>query len=394
MNYRFDKAQVLEHLTDEILLEVLSEYNITPFKTKPNEFWFTTFCHGGDSHKLCYYRDSKYFYCYTSCGSMSVFSVLMSLMHCSFSELLKHLAQKENLTFNSHKHGFGIDDTTLDTGYLDRYLNIIRKTNQKADINVNIDHPEICENVNIDHSKLCDFVKNSHITDLFDKDVYYEEWLREGISPQTMRLFGIGWYAKERSVAIPHYNIEHALIGIRRRATTADDIAKGKYKPLTIQGITYAHPLGKNLYGIEHVCTAVTRLHRIIIAEGEKSVLHSYDFYGENSITVAVCGSNITNTQRDMVLSLGVSEVVIAFDNDHTYLQYLEDHNKEYEEYTEHLVRLAKKFTPYCRTYVLWDRVGLLDQKDSPFDKGKDVFEQLMRNKIEITDEILEQYNA
>lgn len=47
-------------------------------------------------------------------------------------------------------------------------------------------------------------------------------------------------------------------------------------------------------------------------------------------------------------------------------------------------MKLAAKFTPFMRVYVLWDTKGLLDFKDSPADKGKEVLEELMSNKIEI----------
>ncbi|MGJ3548965.1 hypothetical protein ACR6EC_24350, partial [Bacillus subtilis] len=56
--------------------------------------------------------------------------------------------------------------------------------------------------------------------------------------------------------------------------------------------------------------------------------------------------------------------------------------------YQKKILKLAAKFTPYVRVYVLWDYEGLLDYKDSPADKGKETLEELMRRKIEIgTDE-------
>ncbi|MFE4303328.1 hypothetical protein ACFRI5_14860, partial [Bacillus velezensis] len=53
-------------------------------------------------------------------------------------------------------------------------------------------------------------------------------------------------------------------------------------------------------------------------------------------------------------------------------------------EYQKKILKLAAKFTPYVRVYVLWDFENMLDYKDSPADKGKDVLEELMRRKIEI----------
>lgn len=37
--------------------------------------------------------------------------------------------------------------------------------------------------------------------------------------------------------------------------------------------------------------------------------------------------------------------------------------------------------------YILWDDQELLNQKDAPFDQGKETLELLMKNKYEITAE-------
>lgn len=46
---------------------------------------------------------------------------------------------------------------------------------------------------------------------------------------------------------------------------------------------------------------------------------------------------------------------------------------------------LAKRISPYCNTYILRDRKGLLGEKDSPFDRGKNVLEELMKDKKLVT---------
>ena len=46
---------------------------------------------------------------------------------------------------------------------------------------------------------------------------------------------------------------------------------------------------------------------------------------------------------------------------------------------------LAKRISPYCTTYILRDKRGLLGEKNSPFDKGKKVLEELMKDKILVT---------
>lgn len=127
-----------------------------------------------------------------------------------------------------------------------------------------------------------------------------------------------------------------------------------------------------------------------MIFESEKSVLKCQDFYGESNFTCAVCSSNISNFHRDILLSLGVEEVFIALDKYRPPKEHEteEKYQEKLVEYQKKILKLAAKFTPYVRVYVLWDYEGLLDYKDSPADKGKETLEELMRRKIEIgTDE-------
>jgi len=85
-------------------------------------------------------------------------------------------------------------------------------------------------------------------------------------------------------------------------------------------------------------------------------------------------------------------EVMLAFDHDFELQDFetCDEDNPEYQKFLRYVKRiysLAHKFTAFCRTYVLWDDMGLLGKKDSPFDKGKEVLEALMKHKIEITTE-------
>ena len=47
---------------------------------------------------------------------------------------------------------------------------------------------------------------------------------------------------------------------------------------------------------------------------------------------------------------------------------------KDYNRYLERLDMLGKRISEYFTGYIVRDRMGLLDIKDSPFDKGKETF--------------------
>jgi hypothetical protein len=90
------------------------------------------------------------------------------------------------------------------------------------------------------------------------------------------------------------------------------------------------------------------------------------------------------------LLNLGVEEVILGFDKDFDPLECDNERHPlypQYLNYMERITKMAEKFTSYCRTYVLWDNMGLLRPKDSPLDRGKETLEILMKNKVEVTTE-------
>lgn len=357
------KDIVLSRITEADVLRGLSTLNITPFKTEARCIWFTTVCHCGDSHKLCMFRDSLRFHCYTSCGAMDIFELIQKIQDCSFYESVRFWC---SIIGVSSRTFFGRKKAR------DNYGSSLANRKQVVEIQPYTEqfYPE-------------------RILNYFERDWYCGAWLDEGISSASMNKFDISWYEIGQAVIIPHRAENGKLIGIRRRSFRPEDIERGcKYMPLILEGKTYAHALGYYLYGLYQNKEAIRKTKRIIITESEKSVMLSDTFYGEQSCTVATCGFNITNRQKELILQCGVEEVILAFDKDYDPLDYIDSTDAyslaQFEKYRERIYSLGQKFTKYCRVYVLWDNLSLLQKKDSPFDRGKEVFEKLFENKFEI----------
>lgn len=365
-----DKDYLIETITETQILDLLEEFGAVPYTVKKNEIWFNTICHGGDSHKLCYFRNSKSFYCYTNCGKMSLFNLVMKVRDCSFSETILFIAKKLGI---SNRYGFNTQFPKIkqELSQIDRYISMRKSKPKKEPVIL----PEI----------------DNKILEYFEPDVFYQGWIDEGISIETMQLFNIRWYESQKHIIIPHYNSRGELIGIRRRSLQEKD-KDNKYMPEIIEGIQYAHSLNFNLYGLDKHILGIKKTKKIVIVESEKSVMLAHDYYGENAFVVATCGFNISNWQRDMILSLGVEEVMLGYDKDFipTDFENADENDPEYKKYQRYVKRLyslAYKFTAYCRTYILWDYDGLLEKKDSPFDKGKEVLEKIMKDKIIVSTE-------
>ena len=206
---------------------------------------------------------------------------------------------------------------------------------------------------------------------------YPVEWIEEDISIETMKIFNILFSISRNQIIIPHYDINNNLIGIRGRFLDQNDIELyGKYRPVEIEGISYAHPLSLNLYGLNVVKNNIKNIHKVILFEGEKSVQKSYEYYKDNSIGVAVCGSHFNKNQLDLLIkNFDLNEIIIAFDKEY-------ESPKEIIDYKIKMKELCKKYINYCNFSYIIDTKNRLELKDAPIDKGKEVFEELLKERV------------
>ena len=52
------------------------------------------------------------------------------------------------------------------------------------------------------------------------------------------------------------------------------------------------------------------------------------------------------------------------------------------DKYFYKLLNLCKKYSKYCNFSFIYDRENLLDLKDSPTDKGEEVFKKLLEKRV------------
>ena len=370
MSNFFNIKAITEALSKEDVIKIAMELGSDGYKEgSSGELIFRSICHGSDSWKLYYYHEAKdnypakIFHCYSRCGdSFSIFELVIRARRqqgiiLSFSQAVKYVASITNKMFYSNT------DNEEDTSYI---INDWEWINKFKNIKRQHSIPQLSE-------------INEHILEIFCP-YPHELWLNEGISRETMQKYQISYWGKENKIIIPHRDIDGRLIGIRGRALNKEEVDAGyKYMPINIEGKELKHTLGNNLYGLCQNEEAIRRLGKLVIFESEKSVMLCDTYYHQNNFSVAVCGSNITDTQCRLIRNLGVNEVMIAFDKEFT-----DPDSKAAEAYGNKIINKAKRLTPYFTVYVIWDNLGLLEVKDSPADKGKEVLEKLMKNKIEI----------
>jgi hypothetical protein len=352
-----DTNEIKELLTeDQITALLISLGADEPRSDNNGNYIFKTVCHHGNSNKLYYYKDSKMFKCYTDCSdSFDIFELVQRNRYCTFVESMNYICNLFNIHQTKQK-GFVTKHLIDDWEVINKYTK-----NSYTPVNTTIN------------------IIDNNILNLF-KDLYHVSWIDEGISIEAMKKYQIKFDIARNKIIIPHFNIDGQLIGIRGRALNQDEVEAGKkYMPIYIEKTEYNSLLGKNLYSLDKTKEAIKRIGKVAIFESEKSVLQCETFYGNDNFAVATCGSNITNHQRSMLLSLGIREAFICYDR-----QFMDKDSDEAYKYADKLRRLASKFSSYVTTYVLWDNNNLLDYKCSPSDHGQIVLEALMKDKYEV----------
>lgn len=98
-------------------------------------------------------------------------------------------------------------------------------------------------------------------------------------------------------------------------------------------------------------------------------------FGRENNIAVAACGSSISSYQIELLRRCGAERIIIAFDKEGSTW-------KEKEKYHEKLKKLCKRYSNYCLMGYMFDKHNLLDLKDSPTDRGKEIFMKIYKDGV------------
>ena len=354
---KINLQELRENLTEEHIIKIVLGLGAEKYEDKGNALIFPTICHNTReseaSMKLYYYKESHMFNCYTECSE-----------NFDIFDLIKRVKEVNHEEFNFY-------DTVYKIADLVEFNIFSVATKENYISNVDKYKPEQEEINLIEYDK--------KVLDVF-RWMPTVEWLTEGISEEVMRKFNIMYYDYQNKIVIPHYDINNRLIGIRGRALDPVEAELyGKYTPLKVENTIYRHPLSFNLYGINNNKEDIKKYKTAIIFEGEKSVLKYGDMYGYN-IAVASCGSNLNLRQIELLVKeLQVENIIIAYDKEFSNFA-----SKEGENYYNKLSKICKKYANYCNFYFLFDFKNLLQLKDSPIDKGKEIFEELMKNKVRV----------
>ena len=365
---RYDKDKIKESLTIEQVFDFCAEMGGEPrMEAGGDIFVMRTICHnhpGEGSRKCYYYNNTHLFRCFTNCGSMDIFQLYINIQKVAGYSV--ELPQA--VAYIASYFGFAAD-----------YQNFSDEGKILEDWKILENYDKIEAVVNKEKQVEMKFYDDKILS--YYPFIRYKNWEQEGINPDIMKKRGIRFDPATEAMLIPHYDINNNLVGIRSRTIVKEDEIYGKYRPSVLNGKMYNHPLGFNLYNLNWSKNNILLMKKAIVFEGEKSCLKYASFFGEeNDISVAVCGSSLIQYQVDLLLSLGVTELVIAFDK-----QWQEKGDDEFKKWTAKLTEINKKYSSKVLVTFVFDKDGTnLEYKMSPIDAGPDIFMKLFKERIKI----------
>ena len=348
-----DYQSIVEGIKIEDIKKLLLRLGVKEIIDKGDYLITNTICHNEDpevaSMKLYYYDNHKVFVCYSNCQTMSIF------------KFMKHYYETRGIEYDWVSDIYNV---ILDCSSFNPHegFAVQKYTSLKDKFQTNKKEVQLNE---YNHGALDVFVK-----------AYPDEWLRDGISKAAMDKFDIRYSISQNKIIMPHYDAGGRLVGIRGRALDEWEIENiGKYMPVKIEQTWYKHPLGMNLYGLYENKENIRKTGVCYVFESEKSVMQCESFSQPNC-AVAVCGSQFNKYQLNMLLrEARPREIVICFDREE-----IEGEDK----YFYKLWSICDKYKNYCNFSFVYDRLGLLDMKDSPSDKGEETFRKLLEKRTKV----------
>lgn len=350
---------IINSLTPEQIVQIVYSLGATRHEEKCNCLIFPTICHNSNvedaSMKLYYYFDRHIFKCYTECEEPFNIIELVRRVH-NLNEI--------DMWYYGEAKTYVLDFLSLKNVSITQSPYVPIKDRYRRHIGAT-QLPEYSQNILYGYLSLP-----------------YCGWIDEGMSVEAIRKFNVKFSISHNAIIIPHVDIDGRLVGVRvRNLDYRQDGDMPKYCPLIIsKNEIYSHSLSMNLYGLAYTKAAIKHSKKAIVYESEKSVILHQTYYGEDNNAVAVCGSNLSKPQVDLLIkNCQVGEIIIAFDKE--FVDYDSD---KAEKYFNKLYSIGKQYLAYANISFIYDSKNLLKEKDSPIDRGKDIFEQLYASRVKV----------
>lgn len=315
------------------ILDYISQF--TDFTEKNGEYWALSPLKDENTPSFSIRREENAFYDFSSGVGGNVLTFIRHYYKCGYAEAIEKLkayagvhgevAQKRKLSVVEVAKRFSkpkkSQKVSKATPLPDDYMERYEKRNDKLDV-----------------------------------------WRQEGISDASLDRFQVYYDSFSDRLVYPIRNIDGKIINVGGR--TLDS----QWKEKKLRKYTYFKQWGElnTIYGLAENMASIKEKREIILFEGCKSVLLA-DTWGIHNAG-AILTSHLNPNQMKILIQLGCT-VVFALDKE---ICIRDDYN----------IRRLKQFV---RVEYIWDKWGLLDEKDAPVDKGPDVWKRLYEGRLSWT---------
>lgn len=214
-------------------------------------------------------------------------------------------------------------------------------------------------------------INMSHQNEVIDETILNQfimfpsyRYFLEGLSFEIQNEYQIGYDLRDERIVFPIRNEFGELISVKGRTT--DPYYKINGTPKFMYYVNYNKMI--EWYHLNIALYYILEKKEVIIFEAEKSCWFAAQYGYMN--TIAIGGTDISIFQVEILKRLPSDvRIIFAFDKDKT---------------PKDVMREAIKFGKFRRLYTFWDKENLLslELKQSPVDKGKEVFEMLYLDSL------------
>lgn len=323
----------LEELIRSIdIVEYISQY--VELTQKGDEWWGLSCFKTENTPSFSVRRDPPFFYDYSSGIGGNLYNFIVAIKHCSSKEAIDEM-----------KRFAGFDGEVSTSSAMSKMAatldckKFMRKPLTSKQSKSTILADNFMERYSSNPDKLA-------------------IWEAEGISKESLEKFQVKYDEFSNRLVYPIRNLEGKIVNIGGRALDPEWKEKGLRK------YCYFYSWGTidTIYGISENIDSILEKREVIIFEGCKSVLLAQSWGIKNC--GAILTSHLSRNQMKILARLGC-KVIFALDKE---IDITQDKN-------------IQKLKRYVNVETVFDKDGLLGDKDAPVDRGIEVFENVYNNR-------------
>lgn len=328
---------IMNKYNNDALSELCSKFNLFEYveqnyevKKMAGRYYINCPLHSDKTPSLCFDTENNKFHCF-SCG-----------VHGSPIDWFRKVEQK---SFNES-------------------INIIQKY-----IGEDVSNLKICETLalyksikHIKSKKEVQPIEHEIIPysayDKFSKEPP-AEWVEENMSPEVLREYDVRIDNSYNRIVYPIYDNQDHLIGYKGRTRFKD------YKALGITKYMNYKKVGKwdFFVGMNTNRLYILEANSVVIFEGIKSGMKYTTYTGKRNWLSAET-SVLNEDQVNILIQLRIKTIIIAFDSDVDI---------------EKIKKCTSKLKRFANVFVMKNYHNLLGEKESPIDRGIEVYNTLLK---------------